>query len=190
MPHGDEGDIPEIFQGLQQLNRVSVLASSAQMDAILYTESIYVYERRLLYSLLASYQSNTRPFVDFVLRSYIWAAFIYSYSALRQFHLPALFFGTFVERLRGTLNHSEFLIKWSHTNPILLIWVLVVGAVAAKGRSQRAWLVSQLKPVCVILKITSPDQMRRCLEQFVWADGALGHGLIALWVELEAELLS
>ena len=190
MPEGDEWDNSQIVLCLQQLSWVSLLADSAQMDAILYTESLYVYERRLLYSLLASYQSNIRPFADFILRSYIWAAFIYSYSTLRQYHLPALFYGTFIERLTGALNHTEFLKKWSHTNPILLLWVLVVGAVAAKGRSQRAWLVSQLKPVCVILKISSAEQIRWYLEQFVWVGGALGHGLNALWAELEVELLN
>lgn len=177
-----------MIQCLQQLSRVLVSADLAVKDAILYSESVYVYERRLLHCLLASYQSNTRPLADFILRSYVWAAFIYTYSTLRRYQLSSMFYGIFVKRLRGVLNHTEFLRQWSYSNPAMLLWVLVVGAVAAKRRPQRTWFVSQLKPVCAVLNIASAEQMRWLLQQFIWAGCELGLGLNALWAELEVEV--
>lgn len=189
-----QNDVANIFQGLQQLSRILAAVHSSKtkpLDALLFNEKIFVLERRLLLSLISSDRQHVSPLDNFILQSCSHAAFIFIFSTLhstiRDLPLRAPFFRILIERLRDALDHTGYLLAWSHTNAIMLLWVLVVGAAAACRRPQRPWFVTQLTGVCAILKIQNLDEMKTHLEKMMWMNGALNSELTVLWSELQSQ---
>lgn len=187
-------EVADIFQGLQQLSTTLAAVHSGRikhLDALLFNEKIFGLERRLLLSLISTDRQHVSPLDNFILQSCSHAAFIYIFSTLhstiRDLPLRAPFFGVLTERLRTALNHTGFLLAWSHANSVMLLWVLVVGAVAAYRRPQRSWFVTQLIGVCAILKIQNLDDMKIHLDKMMWMDGALNSALTVLWSELQSQ---
>lgn len=187
-----QNDITNVFQGLQQLSRTLAAVRSSKtkhLDALVFIDKVLVLERQLLLSLISNDLPHTSPLDTFILQSCTHAAFIYIYSTLhttiRDLPLRSPFFGILIGRLRTALDHSGFLLAWSHTNPIMLLWVLVVGAAAAYRRPQRPWFVTQLTGVCAILNIQGLEEMRLSLRKMMWVDGALDSTLKDLWPELQ-----
>ena len=193
----DSGEYQEnvfgIILGLQQLSRTLAAIhadKTTQTQALQFNEQVFLLERQLLLSLVTDEQQPHRfPFKFFIMRSFSHAAYIYIYSTLhstlRDLPLQSPFFGIFVERLRIALSHPEFFLTWCSTSPVMLLWVLVVGAVAAYRRPQRAWFKTQLTSVCLALKISDLKRLRGLLEEMMWMEGALDSSLRTLWSELK-----
>lgn len=184
-------DINRFFQGLQvvshEVDSASTLDTTPK-DTKFVHQKISIIEYRLLLFLIANDLPHIPAFDRFILRSSIFAAFIYIYSALREPLLESPFFNTLVQRLRAAVDHRGFLPAWSHINPTMLLWVLAVGATAAKGRLDRPWFVARLATgVFAILEIHALDQLRGALKRIMWIGSALDAGLPALWLELESK---
>lgn len=180
-----------IILGLQQLSRTLAAIhanKTTKTKALQFNERVFLLERQLLLSLVTDEQPCGFPFEFFVMRSFSHAAYIYIYSTLhstlRDLPLQSPFFGIYVERLRIALSHREFFLGWRNTSPVMLLWVLVVGAIAAYRRPQRAWFMTQLAGVCLALKISDLKKLRGLLEEMMWIEGALNSSLGTLWSEL------
>lgn len=110
------------------------------------------------------------------------AAFIY--SAAVTFPIPAL--GGHFHRLAGfllpLLEASKFDSCWRHS-PQTLLWILVLGGIAASGTKEREWFVKRVSVVAMILKISTWEQVVELMEGFLWLDSACDAGGRVLWAE-------
>lgn len=67
----------------------------------------------------------------------------------------------------------------------LLLWILVLGGIAALGKVERPWFVSHLKVVGVQrLYLHSWDSVEELMKQFLWLDSACTAGGHQLWEEV------
>lgn len=194
-----------IILGLQQLSTTlaAIHANKTTVtEALQFNERVFLLERQLLLSLVSSDEPKghqqassqdhpTIPLEHFIRRSFSHAAYIFIYSTLhstlRDLPLQSPFFGTFVQRLHTALNQNPggFFHVWRSTSPVMLLWVLVVGAVAAYRRPERPWLMEQLTSVCLLLKIHDLAKLRELLEEMMWVEGALDAALKTLWAEVQ-----
>jgi hypothetical protein len=188
----DQDDVFGIIFGLQQLSRTlaAIHANKTTVtEALQFNERVFLLERQLLLSLVSDEQTRGLPLEIFILRCFSHAAYIYIYSTLhstlRDLPLKFPFFGIFVERLQAALDQPEFFLAWCSTSPVMLLWVLVVGAIAAHRRPQRSWFLTQLTSVCIPLKISDFQKLRGLLEEMMWVSGALDSSLTTLWSELQ-----
>jgi len=68
----------------------------------------------------------------------------------------------------------------------LLLWILVLGGIAALGKVERPWFVSFLKVICMErLCLYSWDGVEFILKKFLWLDSACSAGGIHLWEEVK-----
>ena len=68
----------------------------------------------------------------------------------------------------------------------LLVWVLVMGAVAAIDTVERIWFVSMLRQVVGVVEIGSWEEMRDLLGRFLWLGSTSDVDGRVLWGEVEA----
>jgi hypothetical protein len=68
----------------------------------------------------------------------------------------------------------------------LLVWVLVMGAVAAIDTVERIWFVSMLRQVVGAVEIGSWEEMRDLLGRFLWLGSTSDVDGRVLWGEVEA----
>jgi hypothetical protein len=68
----------------------------------------------------------------------------------------------------------------------LLVWVLVMGGIAAVDTLERIWFVSMLREVVGAVDIGSWEEMRDLLGGFLWLGSANDVDGRVLWEEVEA----
>jgi len=68
----------------------------------------------------------------------------------------------------------------------LLVWVLVMGGIAAVAAVERVWFVSMLREVVGVVEIRSWEEMRDLLGGFLWLGSANDVDGRVLWGEVEA----
>lgn len=193
----DSGEYQDNVYGiilrLQHLSRTLAAIhanKTTKAEALQYNERVFLIERQLLLSLVTDEQRShgSFPFEYLIMQSFCHAAYIYLYSTLhstlRDLPLQSPFFGIFVERLRIALSHGDLFHAWCSTKPVMLLWVVAVGAIAAHRRPQRAWFMTQLTSVCLALSISDLNKLRRLLEKMMWVEGPLNSSLRTLWSEL------
>lgn len=186
-----------IILRLQQLSKTLAAIhanETTKAQALQYNERVFLLERQLLLSVVAADEQQPPPhgaplpFACLIMRSFCHAAYIYIYSTLhstlRDLPLQSPFFGVFVERLHISLSHQDLFLAWCSTSPVMLLWVVVVGAIAAHRRPQRTWFMTQLTSICLTLRIPDLKKLRGLLEEMMWVQGALDSALRSLWSEL------
>jgi hypothetical protein len=111
------------------------------------------------------------------------AAFIY--SAAVTFPLPAMtgHFHKLAGILQPLLEASKFDPCWRHC-PRTLLWILVLGGIAASDTKERSWFVKSIAIVARILKIGTWEQVTEIMEGFLWLDSACDAGGKALWADV------
>lgn len=111
------------------------------------------------------------------------AAFIY--SAAVTFPLPALsgHFHTLAEILQKLLEASKFDSCWRHY-PKTLLWILILGGIAASDTKERDWFVKSISIVAKILKIGTWEEVTEIVESFLWLESACGFGGRILWADV------
>jgi len=68
----------------------------------------------------------------------------------------------------------------------LLLWVLVLGGIAALDKPERSWYVAQLVILVENLEeSTDWGAIEGILERYLWLDSACGHTGPELWEEIE-----
>ena len=65
----------------------------------------------------------------------------------------------------------------------VLLWMLVLGGIAASDKPERPWFVSQLALIVRRLDITEWGSIEDTLESFLWLESACGQGGRELWDE-------
>jgi hypothetical protein len=180
----------KIFQQMRQLSGFVSACSVNNKEALItsFSERVYMLERQLLLLSVSGDPLSTSPLESFINGSCRSAAFIYIYVALREVPIGGHLYSTFIERLRSALDHSGFVLAWSNAHPSTLLWVLVIGGMAAIGRPERFWFVSQLAGVCMILKLQTLQDMKHIVRDIAWVEGLYDGLMKTLWTEIEVQL--
>ncbi|KAL2819262.1 hypothetical protein BDW59DRAFT_181675 [Aspergillus cavernicola] len=67
----------------------------------------------------------------------------------------------------------------------LLLWVLVLGGVAAVGTVHRPWYVDQIQWLSVVIGIESWEQLKDTMASILWLDSACDIEGLILWEEVQ-----
>ena len=107
------------------------------------------------------------------------------YSAAVTFPLPALsgHFHKLAATLQQLLEASKFDSCWRHY-PKTLLWILILGGIAASDTKERDWFVRSISIVAKILKIGTWEEVAEIVESFLWLESACGPGGRILWAEV------
>lgn len=109
-------------------------------------------------------------------------ALIYSIAVI--FPIPNTFklFQTLVSRLKLSIE-MERIDKDNHLSDLLL-WMLILGGVAALDKPERSWYVSQLVLFAKRWNMYMWRSVEKILGSFLWLDSACGQGGRRLWSEV------
>jgi hypothetical protein len=86
-------------------------------------------------------------------------------------------------RLKASIEKSEISRSRSSEVQYVLLWILMLGGIAALDKAERPWFVSQLAALVRILEIDW-DGVEEILESFLWLESACGSGGRLLWSEV------
>ena len=86
-------------------------------------------------------------------------------------------------RLKVSIEKSEIVRSRSSEVQYVLLWMLILGGVAALNKAERPWFVSQLVALVRILEIDW-DGVEEIMENFLWLESACGSGGQLLWSEV------
>ncbi|KAH8812298.1 hypothetical protein F5884DRAFT_307200 [Xylogone sp. PMI_703] len=107
------------------------------------------------------------------------------YSAAVTFAIPphSGIFRTLAARLKSIMEESKFDPCWQLC-PETLLWMLVLGGVAATGTADRGWYVQNLAAVSSALKLSEWEDVEDGLKEFLWLSSACEPGGRLLWMEV------
>jgi hypothetical protein len=107
------------------------------------------------------------------------------YSAAVTFPLPALsgHFHKLAAILQTLLESSKFDPCWRHC-PRTLLWILILGGIAASDTREREWFVRNIAIVAKVSKVATWEQVVGVMEGFLWLDSACDAGGRILWAEV------
>jgi hypothetical protein len=113
------------------------------------------------------------------------AAHIYLWLAIRELPPTSELLYRLLQRLHGSLepilpgwwNADRERMEW-------LLWILFVGGVAADGREERAWFVSELGNLCMELGIWTLEGLKEGLKRVVWQEAWCADRCARLWDDL------
>lgn len=88
-----------------------------------------------------------------------------------------------VKRLRYCLEMGDDKAIPSHANDFLL-WVLVIGGMAADRTPDAPWYIRRLAQLGKRLNLPSWRAAKKMIESYLWLDRACDHGGIQLWVKV------
>lgn len=110
------------------------------------------------------------------------------YSAAVTFPLPPStgIFHRLACTLRDVLETSRSDSGW-RSSPKGLLWILVLGGIAASGTTERSWYVKVLSTICTGLELSTWSQISEELENFLWLESACDIAGRSLWMEVEQE---
>jgi len=100
--------------------------------------------------------------------------FIDTSDAYSHLQIIAMRLKTWLERL--------YVYGYGTDSAHLLLWMLILGGIAALGKPERPWFVSRLAIVLQRLNITW-DDAQEILEKFLWLENACGTAGRELWSE-------
>lgn len=108
------------------------------------------------------------------------------YSVGVTFPLPTMtgVFRRLASRLMIELEASRHDPAWVSTSQSLL-WVLVLGGIAAQGTEHRSWYVQNLLLVSSASKVLTWRQILDEVKTFLWLDSACENGGRELWSEMK-----
>ena len=112
-------------------------------------------------------------------------AFIFSVAV--TFPIPDTFdvLQFYVAKLKVAIEVSNFLRCDEDLVAELMLWILMLGGIAALDKHERQWFVEQLSIVKTKLGIDW-DDASKVFETFLWLENACGAGGRMLWKESEA----
>lgn len=110
------------------------------------------------------------------------------YSAAVTFPLPPLtgIFHRLACKLRDVLEKSRSDPHWQ-SSPKALLWILVLGGIAASGTRESLWYVQVLSTVSMGLELSTWYQVSVELENYLWLESACDSAGRSLWMEVEQE---
>ena len=106
------------------------------------------------------------------------------YSALCVMPLRAAPFAELVRRIRSAFDEQDFRREWDDA-PRLMVWILVMIAIAAIGMPDRLWATAKLDRCLRHLRIDTWDDLQSLLSDFLWLPITNEIDGLNLWDELE-----
>jgi hypothetical protein len=108
------------------------------------------------------------------------------YSLLILFPIPLTTepYPTAAQLLRNELEFSQLDLSPWMPNLELLLWVLLMGGIAALGTVDRWWYVRQLRWLATILKIDSWEHLRLTMVSILWLESPCDFEGFVLWEEV------
>jgi hypothetical protein len=177
-------DLIDKFIDLRYLANISSLPAcrlTVEMEEqIMRSDEVYFTERSLL---TLSNLSGPRSFVT----AYCIATIIYIDNHIRDIAFIARLVSRHVARLK--LSMELFLgeapnFAATSTTPRTIFWTLYVGGIAAGGRIERGWFVTQILDFCDLLKLNFWEDAESVLKTFLWPAVWDFHGIL-LWEDIE-----
>jgi hypothetical protein len=116
------------------------------------------------------------------------AAIIYSVAVI--FPLPPVsgIFRKLAGSLRDILEKSKLDPCW-RLFPETLLWMLILGGIAASETTDRPWYVRKLAALSRVLNLTEWKDVAEEAENYLWLESACDAGGSSLWNEVENERL-
>lgn len=84
--------------------------------------------------------------------------------------------------LKYVLEESKFEPCWQRC-PTVLLWILVIGGIAASETGERMWYVQNLGTVAAVLGIWGWEDVAEELGEYLWLESTCDAGGRALWAE-------
>ncbi len=106
------------------------------------------------------------------------------YTLLCVYPISAASFSDLATAIKKTLSTRAFE-KIRREAPELVLWIVVMGAIAAIGNEHRVWFVAVLDRCLSRLKIGSWDELKELLERFLWLSTTNDADGYDLWLEVE-----
>jgi hypothetical protein len=89
-------------------------------------------------------------------------------------------------QLQSVLRQPDAAALWSSPKSrMVLLWVLTLGAIAARDSPARAWFVSMLGATVRRSGLSSWADLKNLLNMMIWYDVACDEAGEALWLEIE-----
>lgn len=111
------------------------------------------------------------------------------YSVAVTFPLPPVtgVYDTLTKRLTELLEESREDVCWEMF-PKVLLWVLVLGGIAASVTADRKWFVQNLAALSAALNTLRWEDIVLELGQYLWLERACDVGGRSLWLEVMREM--
>lgn len=112
------------------------------------------------------------------------AAFVFAVGVI--FPIPATNtpLPKLAQQLHSVLQHPTASALWNSPSArIPLVWVLMLGGIAATGTPQRPFFVETLRETAHRSGLTSYQDVKRMLEMMLWYDAACDEAGECLWAE-------
>ena len=107
-----------------------------------------------------------------------------TYSFLCVFPISATSFAKLAAAIKTILSRRNFE-EIRREVPRLVVWIVMMGAIAAIGSEHRTWFIAALDRCLSRLKIDSWDALKELLEEFLWLHSTNDADGYDLWVEVE-----
>jgi hypothetical protein len=118
-------------------------------------------------------------------RQHAWrvAGIIYLYTGIREWDAPMHPIKAMISEFIFSLQASDLSSIWSST-PEVLLWMLFVGACGTWDRTDRGWLLHELKYGIRLLGIEGPVQLEEMLKSMLFVNSMRARYLNIIWQEL------
>jgi hypothetical protein len=91
--------------------------------------------------------------------------------------------------LQVELQASYLESTWSSRDAArVLLWVLMIGGIAATGLPERTWFVSTLRTATVRSGLSRWQDLKQILESMLWLDSACDRAAKQIWDEFNKKL--
>jgi hypothetical protein len=112
------------------------------------------------------------------------------YSVAVTFPLPPVsgIFRKLAGSLKDILEKSKLDPCWLLC-PKTLLWMLILGGIAASETTDRAWYVQNLAALSIALNLTEWKDVAEEAENYLWLESACDAGGSSLWNEVKNEML-
>jgi hypothetical protein len=107
------------------------------------------------------------------------------YSAAVTFPLPPLtgIFRNLATLLKMTMEESKLDPCWQLC-PKVLLWILILGGIAATDTVERSWYVQNLAAVSDALELSEWEEVTEELRNYLWLESGCDAGGRMLWIEV------
>jgi hypothetical protein len=94
-------------------------------------------------------------------------------------------FQTLIIRMQAALHVSYLESTWSSEDAVrVLLWVLVIGGIAARDLPERAWFVATLRRITLCSGLSTWQDLKQALKLMLWLDSACDSAGMKLWEDL------
>lgn len=183
---GLPNDLVEILRNMKDYNAVINLYSQGLLQDL---ELVVIADRRnwIQYSLVSL--SSVHEFHEQFFQAHKTyeacrlGAMIY--SMLVVFPLPAANrpFRRLSGMVKTALVESGTPVSW-HSSPELLLWILVLGGIAAQNTEERPWFINTINGAAGMAAVSSWEELKQVMTTVMWMDSVCDLGGQTLWNEI------